>query len=60
MQKAGKPTLVVYGDQMPTRSRTDIESMAAHIQIERLPNGKLSFHKGISGRSRFCHPTASF
>jgi pimeloyl-ACP methyl ester carboxylesterase len=47
VQKAGKPTLIVYGDETPTRSRTEIESMAAlpNIQIERLPKGKLSLHE---------------
>jgi hypothetical protein len=29
VQKAGRPTLVVYGDETPTRSRAEIESMAA-------------------------------
>jgi pimeloyl-ACP methyl ester carboxylesterase len=47
VQKAGRPTLVVYGDETPTRSRAEIESMAAlpNIQIERLPKGKLSLHE---------------
>jgi pimeloyl-ACP methyl ester carboxylesterase len=47
VQKAGKPTLVVYGDETPARSRTEIESMAAlpNIRIERLPKGKLSLHE---------------
>jgi hypothetical protein len=47
MQKAGKPTLDVYGDETPARSRTEIESMPAlpNIQIERLPNGKLFLHE---------------
>jgi pimeloyl-ACP methyl ester carboxylesterase len=47
VQKAGKPTLVVYVDETPTRSRTEIESMAAlpNIQVERLPKGKLSLHE---------------
>jgi pimeloyl-ACP methyl ester carboxylesterase len=47
VQKAGKPTLVVYGDEVPTCSRAEIESMAAlpNIRIERLPRGKLSLHE---------------
>jgi pimeloyl-ACP methyl ester carboxylesterase len=47
VQKACKPTLVVYGDETPARSRAEIESMAAlpNIQIERLPKGKLSLHE---------------
>jgi hypothetical protein len=46
-QKAGKPTPVVCGDETPTRSRTEIESMAAlpNIQIERCPKDKLSLHE---------------
>jgi pimeloyl-ACP methyl ester carboxylesterase len=47
VQQAAKPTLVVYGDETPARSRAEIESMAAlpNIQIKRLPKGKLSLHE---------------
>lgn len=47
VQKAGKPTLVVYGDETPTRSRAEIESLAAlpNVRIDRLPKGKLSLHE---------------
>jgi pimeloyl-ACP methyl ester carboxylesterase len=47
VQKAGKPTLLVYGDETPMRSRAEIESMAAlpYVQVERLPKGKLSLHE---------------
>jgi pimeloyl-ACP methyl ester carboxylesterase len=47
VQKAGKPTLVVYGNETPARSRAEIESLAAlpNVRIERLPKGKLSLHE---------------
>jgi pimeloyl-ACP methyl ester carboxylesterase len=47
VQKAAKPTLVIYGDETPTRSRAEIESLAAlpNVRIERLLKGKLSLHE---------------
>ena len=56
VQKAGRPTLV-YGDETPTRSRAEIESMAA---LPNIAQGQTVPAWGISGRSRFCHPTVSF
>jgi pimeloyl-ACP methyl ester carboxylesterase len=43
----GKPTMVVYGEETPARSRAEMESLVAlpHIRIERLPRGKLSLHE---------------
>src|SRR5258708_39525133 len=57
VQKAGRPTLVVYGDETPTRSRAEIESMAA---LPNIAQRQTVPAWGISGRSRFCHPTVSF
>jgi hypothetical protein len=53
LRATGKPTLVVYGNETPTRSRAEIESMAAlpNIQIERLPKGKLSLHEDFRTKS---------
>jgi pimeloyl-ACP methyl ester carboxylesterase len=47
VQNAGKPTLVIYGDETPARSRAEIECLAAlpNVRIERLPEGKLSLHE---------------
>jgi len=57
VQKAGRPTLVVYGDETPTRSRAEIESMAV---LPNIAQRQTVPAWGISGRSRFCHPTVSF
>ncbi|MEK9282764.1 alpha/beta hydrolase [Bradyrhizobium sp. ISRA442] len=46
-QNADKRTLVVYGDEIPARSRAEIASLAAlpNVQIKRLPKGKLALHE---------------
>ena len=47
VRRAAKPTLVVYGDETPARSRAEIESLSAlpNVRMERLPKGKLSVHE---------------
>lgn len=47
VRKAAKPTLIVYGDETPARSRAEIESLPAlpNVRVERLPKGKLSVHE---------------
>ncbi|WP_213030248.1 alpha/beta fold hydrolase, partial [Acinetobacter baumannii] len=45
--RTDKPTLVVYGDETPARSRDEIESLVGlpNVRLERLPKGKLSIHE---------------
>ena len=47
VRRADKPTLVVYGEETPVRSRAEIESLAElpNVRLERLPKGKLSIHE---------------
>jgi pimeloyl-ACP methyl ester carboxylesterase len=47
VRKADKPTLVIYGDETPIRSRSEIEALAnlPSVQVERLHQGKLSIHE---------------
>jgi pimeloyl-ACP methyl ester carboxylesterase len=46
-QHAKAPILVVYGDQTPTRSRSEIEALfdLPNVSARRLPAGKLSVHE---------------
>jgi pimeloyl-ACP methyl ester carboxylesterase len=46
-RRTNKPTLVVYGDETPPRSRAEMEALAAlpNVRLERLPKGKLSVHE---------------
>jgi len=46
-RNANKPILVIYGDETPPRSRSEIEALAElpNVKIERLPKGKLSIHE---------------
>jgi pimeloyl-ACP methyl ester carboxylesterase len=46
-RQADKPTLVIYGDETPTRSRIEIEALAElpNVRLERLRKGKLSIHE---------------
>lgn len=46
-RRAGKPMLVVCGDETPARSRAEMESLSVlpNVKIERLPKGKLSLHE---------------
>jgi len=44
---ANVPILVIYGDQTPTRSRTEMEALAEApgVELKLLPHGKLSIHE---------------
>jgi pimeloyl-ACP methyl ester carboxylesterase len=46
-QDATIPILMVYGDQTPSRSRSEMQSLASvpGVQSGRLPTGKLSLHE---------------
>jgi len=45
--KAAKPTLIVYGEETPSRSRTEIETLIGlpNVQMQLLRKGKLSIHE---------------
>jgi pimeloyl-ACP methyl ester carboxylesterase len=47
IRETGKPTLVIYGDETPGRSRSEIEALAAlpNVRIAGLSKGKLSIHE---------------
>ena len=49
VRKADKPTLVIYGDETPPRSRAEMEALVdlSNVRIERLSWGKLSFHEEL-------------
>jgi len=49
-QEATTPMLMVYGDQTPSRSRSEMQSLAAvpGLQSVCLPTGKLSLHEEFS------------
>jgi hypothetical protein len=62
VQNAGKPTLVIYGDETPARSRgrNRVLSSVAKCSNRATAQGQTVPPGGISGRGRFCHPTVSF
>jgi pimeloyl-ACP methyl ester carboxylesterase len=47
VRKADKPTLVIYGNETPPRSRAEMEALGGlpNVRVERLPRGKLSIHE---------------
>jgi pimeloyl-ACP methyl ester carboxylesterase len=46
-QRAKVPVLVIYGDQKPAKSRSEMEALSAlpNVSVKRLPAGKLSLHE---------------
>lgn len=46
-RRANVPILVLYGDETPLKSRTEIEALAEipGVRTERLPRGKLAIHE---------------
>lgn len=46
-RRANVPTLVIYGDQTPLRSRAEMEAFAGvpGIELKLLPHGKLAIHE---------------
>jgi pimeloyl-ACP methyl ester carboxylesterase len=46
-QRASVPILLIYGDQTPARSRSEMEALSAlpNVSVKRLPAGKLSIHE---------------
>jgi len=44
---ANVPTLVIYGEETPPKSRAEMEALAEfpNVEVERLPSGKLAIHE---------------
>jgi pimeloyl-ACP methyl ester carboxylesterase len=47
VRRANKPTLVIFGDETPPKSRAGMEALAqlTSVTIRRLPRGKLAIHE---------------
>lgn len=47
VRRANKPTLVIFGDETPPKSRAEMEALAqlTSVTISRLPRGKLAIHE---------------
>jgi hypothetical protein len=62
VENAGKPTLVIYGNETPARPRAEIECLTALPKRSNRATapGQTVPPRGISGRGRFLHPTVSF